>query len=122
MRVVVLVLAHAAAEFVALAPQDYRRHFVEGWPGPYLNGSGSGEVNQSTFEWATHNLPLFDSSDDDITRSYYFRAKTYRFHLVQTDWVDIKHVVSEFGPSVKWGGVYVRANTLTLSRRARALY
>jgi hypothetical protein len=105
-----LALAAASAKFVALDPDDFREHFVEGWPGPYLNGSGSGDVNQTSFEWAAANLPLFDSSDADLTAAYYFRAKTYRSHLVQTDWVDLTHVVSEFGPSVSWGGVYGTIN------------
>ena len=105
-----LALAPAAADFVALDPSEYRELFVEGWPGPYLNGTGSGEVNQSSFEWAVSNLPLFNSSDADITEAFYFRAKTYKSHLVQTDWADITHVVSEFGPSVAWGGVYGTIN------------
>ena len=78
--------------------------------GPYLNGSGSGVVNDSSYKWAITNLPLFDASDADIVSAYYYRAKTYRSHLIQTDWADIKHVVSEFGPSVPWGGVYGSIN------------
>ena len=67
-------------------------------------------MNQSSFEWAVSNLPLFNASDPDITEAYYFRAKTYKSHLVPTDWADITHVVSEFGPSVAWGGVYGTIN------------
>eukprot|EP00935_MAST-01C_sp_MAST-1C-sp1_P001573 g1573.t1 len=71
---------------------------------------GVGEVNQSSYEWAVENLPLFESSDDDLNQAYYYRAKSYKSHLVPTDWVDIKYVSSEFGPTVSWGGVYGTIN------------
>ena len=100
----------ATASFVALEPLDYRKHFVEGWPGPHDDGSGVGVVNQSSFEWAVENLPLFESSDADLDDTYYYRAKSYKSHMMRTDWVDIKHVSSEFGPSVPWGGVYGTIN------------
>ena len=93
-------------DFLVLDPADYRENFKEGWPGPWQNGSGVGEVNQSSYEWAVENLPLFESSDDDLNQAYYYRAKSYKSHLVPTDWVDIKYVSSEFGPTVSWGGVY----------------
>lgn len=99
-----------AADFVALSPADYRQYFVEGWPGPHDDGSGAGVVNQSSYEWAVENLPLFDSSDTDFNQAYYYRAKSYKSHMMRTDWVDIKHVSSEFGPSVPWGGVYGTIN------------
>ena len=67
-------------------------------------------VNQSSYEWAVSNLPLFDSSNDDLNIAYYYRAKSYKSHMMRTDWVDIKHVSSEFGPSVPWGGVYGTIN------------
>jgi hypothetical protein len=74
------------ADFVALQPLDYRDHFVEGWPGPHDDGSGVGVVNQSTFQWASANLPLFDSSDEDFVSAYYYRAKSYKSHMMRTDW------------------------------------
>ena len=131
------VFCAVLGQFVTLKPADYKQFFIEGWPvcnmrlepstsrsthllltppgfkltqGPYLNGSGVGVINETSFEWATANLPLFESSDDDLTGAYYFRAKTYRSHVIQTDWADIKHVVSEFGPAVSWGGVYGTIN------------
>ena len=58
---------------------------------------GAGQVNESTFEWAVANLPLFASSDSDLNAAYYYRAKSYKSHLMRTDWADIKHVSSEFG-------------------------
>ena len=54
------------AAFVVLSPDDYRDNFVEGWPGPHADGSGVGIVNQSSYEWAVENLPLFESSDEDL--------------------------------------------------------
>ena len=35
-------------------------------------------MNQSTFEWATENLPLFDCDDEDLVSAYYYRAKSYK--------------------------------------------
>lgn len=106
----VLLTRTGCGSFVALQPSDYRKHFVEGWPGPHDDGSGVGVVNESSFEWAVENLPLFESSDADLNDAYYYRAKSYKSHMMRTDWVDIKHVSSEFGPSVPWGGVYGTIN------------
>ena len=94
-------LGRASAEFVVLDPQDFKDHFVEGWPGPYSNGTGAGQVNQSTFDWAAGNVPFFECSDPDITAAYYFRWKTYKSHIIPTDWPDVPYVVSEFGGSVR---------------------
>ena len=51
MRVLALLALAPAAADVALDPSEYRE-LLSRWPGPYLNGTGSGEVNQSSFEWA----------------------------------------------------------------------
>merc|ERR1719359_1682054 len=104
------LIGPVSSSFVALSPEDYRHHFVEGWPGPNDDGSGAGIVNQSSYEFSVANLPLFDSSDADLVAAYYYRAKSYKSHLIQTDWVDIKHVSSEFGPTVPWGGIYGTIN------------
>ena len=111
---VTILFPFAQAQFVALDPSSYRAHFIEGWPGPYLNGTGAGQINQSSYEWAVANLPLFESSDKDLVDAYYYRAKSYKSHLVQTAWSDIKHVSSEFGPSVPWGGVYGTINAVSI--------
>lgn len=105
-----LLVGAVTGQHMALNPADYREHFTEGWPGPFLNGSGVGVINVSSYEFAIQNLPLFECSDPDLTAAYYYRAKTYKSHLVSTDWVDIKHVSSEFGPTVHWGGVYGTIN------------
>ena len=105
-----VVAVAARAGFVLLEPGSYRSHFAEGWPGPFSNGTGAGEVNGSTFAWAVANLPLFECSDADVESAYYFRAKTYRSHMVPTEWVDQPVVVSEFGAAVHWGGPYGAIN------------
>jgi hypothetical protein len=63
-------------------------------------------VNESTFEWAKDNLPFFETSDTDIEKSYYYRAKTFKSHLIPTDYIDMPYAVSEFGGAVHWGGPY----------------
>ena len=110
-----LAIAQSPAPIAARTPlvlkaSDYRAHYTEGFPGPFINGSGVGVVNASTFAWASENLPLFDASDADLVGAYYYRAKSYKSHLEPTDWVDITHVSSEFGPTVSWGGEYGTIN------------
>ena len=46
---------------------------------------GVGVVNQSSYEWAVENLPLFESSDGDLNAAYYYRAKSYKSHMMRTD-------------------------------------
>ena len=113
--IALLAIAQSPAPIAARAPlvlkaSDYRAHFTEGFPGPFINGSGVGVVNASSFAWASENLPLFDASDADLVGAYYYRAKSYKSHLEPTDWVDITHVSSEFGPTVSWGGEYGTIN------------
>ena len=113
MRVQLLLLAAIAtshASFVLLDPNDYKQNFVEGWPGPYSNGTNAGLVNRTTVAWATANLPLFEASDADMQGAYYYRAKSYRSHMNPTDYVDQPVVVSEFGAAVHWGGPYGSIN------------
>ena len=110
LRVVLLLISHAHASFIALNPNDYREHYIEGWPGPHDDGSGVGIVNESTFAFAIENLPLFDSDNSDLVAAYYYRVKSYKSHLIPTEWADIRHVVSEFGPTVPWGGPYGTIN------------
>ena len=45
---VCLMVATSRASFVLLDPEEYRDEFVEGWPGPYANGTGAGEVRLPT--------------------------------------------------------------------------
>lgn len=36
----VTFVPNVVGEFIALEPTDYKHHFLEGWPGPWQNGSG----------------------------------------------------------------------------------
>eukprot|EP00729_Bicosta_minor_P011253 gene11253-10867_t len=100
----------AASDFVLLEPETYHGNFVEGWPGPYINGTGAGEINETVFRWATENLPLFETSDADMQAAYYYRAKSYHSHMNPTDYVDQPILVSEFGSAVHWGGPFGTIN------------
>lgn len=100
----------ADADFVLLKPDTFRPHFVEGWPGPYANGTGAGEINETSYRWTQDNLPLFECSDVDMQSAYYFRAKTYHSHMNPTLYVDQPLLVSEFGAAVHWGGPYGTIN------------
>jgi hypothetical protein len=106
----VLIVSCCRADFILLNPDDHKDGFMEGWPGPFCNGTGANELNESTYEWAKDNLPFFESSDKDIEKSYYFRAKTYKSHLIPTDYPDFPYAVSEFGGAVHWGGPYGTIN------------
>ena len=96
-----LLPGNALSSFVILDPNDYEDHFVEhGNPCPQQ----CGVVNASTFAWAQENLPFFDSSDQELVDAYYYRIKTLKSHIIKTEYVDAPFVLSEFGPSVHWGG------------------
>jgi hypothetical protein len=95
------------SEFLVLNPADFKDHFVEGLPCPVPPCGG---VNTSTYEWAVENLPFFDTDDEDLVSAYYFRIKTYKSHIIETDYVDAPFVLSEFGPAVHWGGAFGTIN------------
>ena len=93
------------SEFILLDAADYADHFKEGRPSP-----SAGEINETTFEWAQEQMPFLDIDDPDILAAYYFRIKTYRSHVIKTEFTDCPWVVSEFGPTVHWGGAYGTIN------------
>ena len=41
----VTFVPNVVGEFIALEPTDYKHHFLEGWPGPWQNGSGVDNIN-----------------------------------------------------------------------------
>ena len=41
-------------------------------------------VNQSSFEWAVENLPLFESSDTDLNDAYYYSTDTAQWTSLST--------------------------------------
>ena len=59
--------------------------------------------NNSAYEWLREEIPLFECSDKDIERAYYFRWWTYRKHIKETK---NGFAVSEFLLDVPWGGKY----------------
>ena len=104
-RLFAALLPLCASEFVLLDPEDYKEHFTEGSPSP-----SAGQVNESTFRWAQEQIPFFEVDNADILAAYYFRVKSYRSHLIHTEFTDCPWVVSEFGPAVHWGGAYGTIN------------
>ena len=99
------LLPLCASEFVLLDPEDYKEHFTEGSPSP-----SAGQVNESTFRWAQEQIPFFEVDNANILAAYYYRVKSYRSHLIHTEFTDCPWVVSEFGPAVHWGGAYGTIN------------
>ena len=70
MRLLWVFVGCARASFVALDPKAYRRHFIEGWPGPHDDGSGVGVLNESSFDFSVAticqlperaNIPMVDN-------------------------------------------------------------
>jgi hypothetical protein len=61
--------------------------------------------------WAAASVPLFESSDANLTTVYFFRWRTYRTHIHATSdgAAGFPWVVTEFSPSVPWAG---RDNTI----------
>ena len=40
------------------------------------------QVNGTIFDWASGSLPLFETSDAELTETYYFRAKAFKHQTV----------------------------------------
>lgn len=53
--------------------------------------------------WLAAHIPLFECSDPQIEKTYYFRWWTYRKHIKTTP---EGFVVTEFLPKVPWSGTY----------------
>ena len=62
--------------------------------------------NDKAYEWLKNEIPLFECSDENVERTYYFRWWTYRKHLKKTP---EGYVITEFLPKVPWSG---RFNTI----------
>lgn len=59
--------------------------------------------NAHAFEWLRENAPLFECPDETIEEIFYFRLWTLRKHIKTTpDGV----MITEFLPSVPWGGTH----------------
>ncbi len=55
--------------------------------------------NKHAYEWLKQEIPLFECSDKEFEKVYYFRWWTYRKHIKSTD---DGYVVTEFLPKVLW--------------------
>ncbi len=57
--------------------------------------------NAHVYDWMKTEIPLFECSDKEIEKTYYFRWWTYRKHIKTTeDGV----IITEFLPKVPWSG------------------
>ena len=59
--------------------------------------------NSQTFDFLKDNIPLFECSDKQIEKIYYFRWWTYRKHIRNTP---EGYIITEFLPDVPWAGKY----------------
>ena len=59
--------------------------------------------NASAYEWLSERIPLFECSDKQLEKTYYFRWWTYRKHIKKTP---DGYAVTEFLPDVPWSGKY----------------
>lgn len=57
--------------------------------------------NDHVYEWMKAEIPLFECSDKEIERAYYFRWWTYRKHIKTTE---DGGIITEFLPKVPWSG------------------
>ncbi|RPI25618.1 MAG: hypothetical protein EHM61_13910 [Acidobacteria bacterium] len=85
-----------------LAPRSFEHYAAE------FNRNGREEIinaidNRSAWKWLRENTPLFESSDKEIERMYYFRWWTFRKHVKQTP---VGFIITEFLPPVRHAGRY----------------
>lgn len=59
--------------------------------------------NAHCAEWLENEIPLFECSDKDLEKTYYFRWWVYRKHIKNTP---EGYVITEFLPNVPWSGKY----------------
>ena len=59
--------------------------------------------NADAYAWLSSHIPLFECSDKELERTYYFRWWTYRKHIKKTP---EGYAISEFLPEVPWSGKY----------------
>ena len=58
--------------------------------------------------WAATTIPLFECSDEDITRTYYYRWRLFFLHLRHDR--EYGFTLSEFLPHVGWAGPFGTIN------------
>ena len=62
--------------------------------------------NSDSWEWMKQNIPFFDSPDEDMVRTYYFRWWTYRKHIKKIQGLHPFYIITEFLAEVPWAGVH----------------
>eukprot|EP01038_Epipyxis_sp_PR26KG_P013119 gene13119-17584_t len=66
--------------------------------------------NNQSWEFMKEMIPLFECSDPEIEKTYYFRWWTFRKHIKLVDKSIYSnqsfYVITEFLPAVSWGGIY----------------
>lgn len=77
-------------------------------PAPYtvLDPASFSAVLREDLPWAAENIPLFESSDANLTNTYYFRWRVLKTHIHATGLDDpgLQWVITEFSPNVSWAG------------------
>lgn len=59
--------------------------------------------NKEAYEFLKNNIPMFECSDKNVERTYYFRWWTYRKHIKETPY---GYIITEFLPDVSWSADY----------------
>ena len=95
----VLGAQHTAAP---LNPESFR-HYIQTFNRNDVERVVNYIDNRSSWDWLKDNIPLFESSDEDLEEIYYFRWWTFRKHIVKTP---DGFVVSEYLPPVPWAGKF----------------
>ena len=74
------------------------------YPFTILNPNNFSQYLNEDFNWALTSIPFFESSDENLTLSYYFRWRIYYRHIHSTGYSPIPYVITEFTPNVPWAG------------------
>lgn len=90
----VAVIAAAAFPTCAALPPDF---FV-------LDPSTFAPILGEDLAWATATIPFFESSDVNLTNTYFFRWRTLKRHIAPTGAAEVPFVITEFAPLVPWAG------------------
>jgi len=102
------LLASAVAAQPVLRPEAFR-HYIDA----FNRNDDERFVNyiddRSSWEWLQKNIPLFECSDKNLEKIYYFRWWTFRKHIKK---IPDGFVITEFLPPVPWAGKY---NTISCS-------
>jgi len=77
-------------------------------PAPYavLDPASFAPLLRGDLKWAASSVPLFESSDANLTAAYFFRWRSLKSHIHATNASDpgLQFVITEFSPPVPWAG------------------